>query len=95
MGQPFPSGLHNDCSNNNQFSQLRSPDDLGRKPLGPGFVRNSGETLGSVRRITRRKQAENSWHPKSIEVMLRKTARKSYPENVDSPMIAPQEYEVF
>ena len=26
--------------------------------------------------------------------MLRETARKSYPENVDNPMIAPRDYDV-
>ena len=26
--------------------------------------------------------------------MLRETARKSYPENVDNPMIAPRDFEV-
>ena len=39
-------------------------------------------------------QAEDSSYPKGIEVMLRETARKSYPENVDNPMIAPRDYEV-
>ena len=28
---------------------------------------------------------EDSSHPKGIEDMLRETARKSYPENVDKP----------
>ena len=39
-------------------------------------------------------QAEESTYPKGIEVMLRETAWKSYPENVDYPMIAPRDYEV-
>ena len=41
-----------------------------------------------------KEQAEDSSYPKSIDIMLRETARKSYPENVDSPMIAPRDYEV-
>ena len=41
-----------------------------------------------------KEQAEDSSYPKSIDVMLRETARKNYPENVDSPKIAPRDYEV-
>ena len=41
-----------------------------------------------------KEQAEDSFYPKGIEVMLRETIRKSHPENVDNPMIAHQDYEV-
>ena len=41
-----------------------------------------------------KEQTEDSSYRKSIDVMLRETARKSYPENDDSPMIAPRDYEV-
>ena len=40
-----------------------------------------------------KEQAEDCSYPKGIEIMLRETARKSYPENVDNPMIAPRDYE--
>ena len=36
----------------------------------------------------------DSSYPKGIEVMLRETARKSSPENVDNPMTAPRDCEV-
>ena len=40
-------------------------------------------------------QAEDSSYPKGIEVLLRETARKGYPdpEDVDNPMIALQNYD--
>ena len=42
-----------------------------------------------------KEQAEDSSYPKGIEVLLRETARKDYPdpENVDNPKIAPQDYD--
>ena len=43
-----------------------------------------------------KEQAGDSSYPEGIEVLLRVTDRKGYPdpENVDSPMIAPQDYDV-
>ena len=41
-----------------------------------------------------KEQAEDSCYPKGIEVMLRETARKSWPENVNTPMIAARDYAV-
>ena len=41
-----------------------------------------------------KKHAEDSSYPKGIEVMLRETARKSYPENDDNPMLAPRDHDV-
>ena len=42
-----------------------------------------------------KEQAEDSSYPKSIEVLMRDAARKGYPdtENLDNPMIAPQNYD--
>ena len=47
-----------------------------------------------VRRVRKKEQAEDSSYPKGIEVMLRETVRKSYPENVDNPMTASRDCEV-
>ena len=43
-----------------------------------------------------KEQAVDSSYPKGIEVLLRETARRGFPdpENVDNPMIAPQDYHV-
>ena len=43
-----------------------------------------------------KRKGEDSSYPKSIEVLLRETARKGYPdpEEVDNPMITPQDYDV-
>ena len=45
--------------------------------------------------VTRKEQAEDSSYPKGIEVLPSETARKGYPdpENVDNPMIVPQDYD--
>ena len=83
---------------NNHFVQLRSAGDLdccfmanpsGGKPPGPRIMRklwsNSRErTWGNENR-----QDEDSSYTKGIEVLLRDTARKGYPdpENVNNPMI--------
>ena len=50
----------------------------------------------SVHRLNKKEQTEESSYPKSIEVLLREAARKSYPdpENVDNPVIAPGDYEL-
>ena len=88
------------------FSQLRPASDLivasrlfsyGENHLDPELWENSWSTRVSVRRVKRRKeQAEDSSYPKGIEVMLRETARKSYPdpEDIDNPMISPQDYDI-
>ena len=41
-----------------------------------------------------KEQGEDSLYPKGTEVLLRERARKSYPdpENIDNPMIAPQDH---
>ena len=50
----------------------------------------------SVHRVTRKNKVRTARTPKSIEVLLRQTAQKDYPvlENVNNPMIAPQDYDV-
>ena len=47
-------------------------------------------------RVTRKDMVRTARNPKGIEVLLRETARMGDPdpENVDNPMIAPQDYEV-
>ena len=47
----------------------------------------------SVLRVTKRNKLRTALIPESIEVMLRETARRSFPENVDSPMIPPRDSE--
>ena len=42
-----------------------------------------------------KEHAEDISDPKSFEVMLKEAARKSSPENVDNPMIAPRDHEVL
>ena len=43
-----------------------------------------------------KEQAGDSSYPEGIEVLLRETDRKGYPdpENVENPLIAPQDYDV-
>ena len=43
-----------------------------------------------------KRQIEDSSHPKATEGLLKATARKNYPnsEDVDNPMLAPQDYDV-
>ena len=66
----------------------------GENRLDPDLWENSGATRVSVRRVKVKEQTEDSSNPKGIEVMLRETTRKSFPENVDNPMIAPRDYKV-
>ena len=101
-GRPFKSRLHIDYYHNNHFSQLRSASDLDccfmavvscGEPHGPRIMRNLRErTMGNEKR-----QNEDCSYPKGIEVLLRETARKvcADPENVDNPMIAPQDCDVL
>ena len=43
-----------------------------------------------------KRQGEDSSYPRGIEILLRETAKKVYPdpEDVDNPMIAAQDYDV-
>ena len=63
----------------------------------PTWTQNYEKTPEHTRECTQSKEkedAEDSSYPKSIEVMLRETARKSYPENDDNPMLAPRDQDV-
>ena len=66
----------------------------GEKPSGPRIIRKLSSSTRERTQSEEKEQAEDSSHPKVIEVLLRETARKSYPDNVDNPMIAPQDDEV-
>ena len=103
--RPFESRRHVDYSANDHCSQLRSPNDLDccsmdilswREPPGPRIVRKLWSNTCERTQNKEKELAENSSYPKGIEVMLRETARKSYPdpENIGNPVIAPQDYEV-
>ena len=103
MDRPFESKLHIDYSTTNHHSQLRTTDNLDccvmailswRKPPGPRIMRKLGSNTRERTQSKEKEQAEDSSYHKGIEVMLRETARKSYPENVDNPMNAPRDYEV-
>ena len=67
-----------------------------RKPSGPRITRRLWSNTRERTQSQEKEQAGDSFYPNSIEVMLRETARKSYPdqENIGNPMIAPQDYEV-
>ena len=56
------------------------------------FWSNSRERMPGYEK----RQDEDSSYSKGIEVMLRETTRKNYPytEEVDNPMIAPQDFDV-
>ena len=102
---PFESRLHIHFSTNNPFSQLRSPDDLDccfmvfrswRKPPGPRIMRKLWSKTCERAQNKEKEQAEDRSYSKEIEIMLRETARKSYPdpENIHNPMIAPLDNEI-
>ena len=105
MDRPFESRLHIDYSTNNHHSQLRSkncPDCCfiailsRRKPTGPRLMRRLWSNTRERTQSNEREQAEGSSYPKAIEGLLTETARKGYPdpEEVDNPMIAPQDHEI-
>ena len=98
MGHPFESRRHIDSYHNNNFSRLRLPSDLDccfmailswRKPSGPRIMRK----LWSNSRV-RTQGNDKRQNPKSIEVLLRETARNICvdPENVDNLIIAPRPF---
>ena len=105
MDRPFESRLHIDYSTNNHHSQLHSkncPDCCfiailsRRKPTGPRLMRRLWSNTRERTQSNEREQAEDSSYPKAIEGLLTETARKGYPdpEEVDNPMIAPQDHEI-
>ena len=68
----------------------------GKQPASRIMRKTSGATRVAEHSATRR-QNEDILYPKSVEVLLRETARKncSNPESdVDDPMIAPENYDV-
>ena len=103
MNRPFQSRLHIDYSTNIHHSQLRSTDypdcyfmatlSWG-KPPGPRIIRKLWSNTCERTHRSHKEHAEDSSYLKNIEVMLGETARKSYPENDDNPMIAPRDHEV-
>ena len=62
--------------------------------LDPELKETSGATRVSRHRVTRKEKSRIARTPKSIEALLRETARKGYPdpEDVDNPMITPQDH---
>ena len=103
MNRPFQSRLHCDYSTNNHHSQLRSTDYPDccfmailswRILLGPIIVRKLWSNTCERTQSEQKEQVEDSSYPKGIEIFLRETARKSYPdpENPDNPMLAPRDY---
>ena len=100
--RPFKSRLRIDYFTNH-CSQLRSASDLDccfmailswRKPPGPRIVRKLWSNTCERTQRKEKEQAVDSSCPTGIEVLLRETARKGYPdpENVDNPMMAPHDY---
>ena len=104
-GRPLESRLHIDYSTNNHFSQRSSASDLDccfmailswRKPPGPSIMRKLWSNLRKQTQGNEKRQVEDNSYCKTIEGLLRATARKIHPEaeDVDNPMIAPQDYDV-
>ena len=103
-GRPFESRLHIDYNTNNHFSQLRTASHLDccfmailswREPPGPKIMRKLWSKTRERTQGNEKERGEDSSHPKGIDVLPRETARKGYPdpEDVDNPMIAPQDYD--
>ena len=101
-GRPFESRLHVDYYTNNHFSQFCSASDLDccfmavlswRKPPGPRIMRKLWSNSRERTQGNERRRGEDSSNPKGIEVLLRDTARKGFPDPEDAkgPMIAPQD----
>ena len=67
-----------------------------RKPPGPRIIRKFWSHTRELTQSKEKEQAEDSSYSEGIEVRLRETARKGFPdpENVDNPVLAPQDYNV-
>ena len=102
MERPLESRLHIDYNINDHFSQLHSAGDLDccfmaflswRKPRGPRIMRKLWSNSREQTQGNEKRKGEDSSYSKGIEVLLRETARKGYPdpEEVDNPMITPQD----
>ena len=103
IDRPMESRHQIDYWTNNHNSQLRSTDYPDccfmailsrREPLGPRIVRKLWSNTRERTQSKEKELAEDNSYPKGIEVMPKETARKSYPENVDNPMMAPRYNEV-
>ena len=104
MNRPFQSRHHSDYPTDHHHSQHRSTDYPDccfmailswRIPLGPIIVRKLWSNTCERTQSEQKEQVEDSSYPKGIEVLLRETAPKSFPdpENVDTPLIAPRDCE--
>ena len=104
-GRPLESRLHIDYSTNNLSSQRSSASDLDccfiailswRKPPGPSIMRKLWSNLRDQTQGNKKRQVEDNSYCKTIEGLLRATARKIHPESedIDNPMIAPQDFVV-
>ena len=104
-GRTLESMLHIDYSTNNHFSQRSSASDLDcgymamlswRMPPGPRIMRKLWSNLREHTQGNEKRQVEDNSYCETIEGLLRATARKIHPEaeDVDNPMIAPQDFVV-
>ena len=66
------------------------------KPFGPSIMRKLWGNVREQIQGNEKRQVEDNSYCKAIEGLLRATARKIKPEaeDVDNPMIAPQDYDV-
>ena len=89
MGRPFKSRLHIDHFTDNHLSLLRSAGDLdccfmavlsGREPPGSRIKKTLWSNTRERTRSEEKEQAEDSSHPKGVKVLLKGTARQSYPD---------------
>ena len=88
-GRPLERRLHIDFNTNNHFSQLRSASDLDccfmailswEKPFGPRIMRKLWRNTRARTQGNEKERDKDSSYPKGIEVLVRETARKCYPD---------------
>ena len=97
--RPFESRPHIDYYTYNNFLRFAQQVILfvaswlfyGKTLPGPRIMRKLWSNTRECTQSNEKEQAEDSSYPKSIEVLLRETARKGCPdpENVDNRMIEP------
>ena len=103
--RPLETRLDIDSYTNNHFSQLCSASDLDlvlhghshvETHLDPESWENFGATRVNEYKANENRRGEDSSHPKGIEIFVRETAKKGYPDpqNFDNPMSAPLDYDV-
>ena len=99
MGRLSERRLHIDHFTDNHLSQLRSASDLdcyfmailsGREPPGPRTKNTLWSNTRERTQSEEKEQAEDNSYSKGVKVLLKETARKSYPdpEIVDNRIIA-------